>query len=222
MVEMIEDIDPARLRARLEEVHAVAGPDVEVLVAGKYVPLQLMGALAEAGVELIGENRLPDLQAKVERWGDTFTWDFIGNLQSRKVRDVLPLVRLIHSVGTESVAKRLAQYGGADTEVLVQVNVAGEEGKGRGGAGGARRLHRRVARPGQRPIDDAAVHRGPGGVEAALRAPGRARGGARSRPPLDGDDPGLARGGGGGGDDDPPGQRLAALNAMVRKSGPTS
>ena len=130
MVEMIEDIDPARLRARLEEVHAVAGPDVEVLVAGKYVPLELMGALADAGVELIGENRLPDLQAKVERWGETFTWDFIGNLQSRKVRDVLPLVRLIHSVGTESVAKRLAQYGGADTEVLVQVNVAGEEGKG--------------------------------------------------------------------------------------------
>ena len=127
MVEMIEDIDPARLRGRLEEVRAVAGPDVEILVAGKYVPLDLMGSLAEAGVELVGENRLPDLEAKVERWGDTFVWDFIGNLQSRKVRDVLPLVRLIHSVGSESVAKRLAQYGGPDTEVLVQVNVAGNK-----------------------------------------------------------------------------------------------
>ncbi|MFN8151810.1 MAG: YggS family pyridoxal phosphate enzyme [Solirubrobacterales bacterium] len=130
MVEMVEDIDPARVRGRLEEVREFAGPDVEVLVAGKYVPLDLMGSLAEAGVELIGENRLPDLEAKVERWGDTFTWDFIGNLQSRKVRDVLPLVRLIHSVGSESVAKRLAQYGGLETEVLVQVNVAGEDGKG--------------------------------------------------------------------------------------------
>lgn len=130
MVEMIENIDPERVRDRLEEVRAIAGPEVEILVAGKYVPVESMGALAEAGVTLIGENRLPDLEAKVARWGDTFTWDFIGNLQSRKVRDVLPLVRLIHSVGSASVARKLAQYAAADTEVLVQVNVAGEEGKG--------------------------------------------------------------------------------------------
>ncbi len=130
MVEMISEIDPERVRSNLDEVRAVAGPDVEVLVAGKYVPVELMAALAEAGVTLIGENRLPDLEAKVARWGDAFSWDFIGNLQSRKVRDVLPLVRLIHSVGTASVARRLAQYGAADTEVLVQVNVAGEQGKG--------------------------------------------------------------------------------------------
>lgn len=130
MVEMITDLDPELIRRRLEDVRAVAGPEVEILVAGKYVPVELMGSLAEAGVELIGENRLPDLEAKVERWGDAFTWDFIGNLQSRKVKDVLPLVRLIHSVGTESVARRLAQYADPSTEVLVQVNVAGEEGKG--------------------------------------------------------------------------------------------
>ena len=127
---MISEIDPGRVRGNLEEVVAVAGSDVEVLVAGKYVPVELMGALAEAGVTLIGENRLPDLEAKVARWGDTFSWDFIGNLQSRKVRDVLPLVRLIHSVGSESVARKLAQYAAGDTEVLVQVNVAGEQGKG--------------------------------------------------------------------------------------------
>lgn len=127
---MITDIEPDRVRERLEEVRALAGPEVEVLVAGKYVPVELMGALAEAGVELIGENRLPDLEAKVARWGDAFTWDFIGNLQSRKVKDVLPLVRLIHSVGSESVARRLAQHAEPGTEVLVQVNVAGEEGKG--------------------------------------------------------------------------------------------
>lgn len=130
MVEMIEELDAAAIRGRLEEVRAVCGDGVEVLVAGKYVPNELMGTLAEAGVTLIGENRLPDLEAKVERWGDAFTWDFIGNLQSRKVRDVVPLVRLIHSVGTESVARKLAQYADAGTEVLVQVNVAGEEGKG--------------------------------------------------------------------------------------------
>ena len=89
-----------------------------------------MGALAEAGVEIVGENRLGDLEEKRARWGDAFTWDFIGNLQSRKVRDVLPLVRLIHSVHSESVIKQLAKYGDADTEVLIQVNVAREEGKG--------------------------------------------------------------------------------------------
>lgn len=130
MVEMIESVDPGRIRTGLEEVRETAGPDVEILVAGKYVPVEMMGALAEAGVDLIGENRLPELEAKVERWGDTFTWDFIGNLQSRKVKDVVSLVRLIHSVGSESVARKLAQYADTDTEVLVQVNVAGEEGKG--------------------------------------------------------------------------------------------
>ena len=89
-----------------------------------------MGALAEAGVELVGENRLNDLVEKQERWRDAFTWDFIGNLQSRKVRDVLPRVRLIHSVHTDSVMRQLGKHGDDSTEVLIQVNVAGEEGKG--------------------------------------------------------------------------------------------
>lgn len=127
---MIERVDPDRVRHNLERVREVAGPGVEILVAGKYVPVELMDGLAEAGVTLIGENRLPDLEAKVERWGDAFRWDFIGNLQSRKVRDVVPLVRLIHSVGTESVARKLGQHADPATEVLVQVNVAGEEEKG--------------------------------------------------------------------------------------------
>ena len=72
-----------------------------------------MGALAEAGVELVGENRLQDLEAKRERWGDRFTWDFIGNLQSRKVKRILPLVRLIHSVATDSALEQLGRHGGA-------------------------------------------------------------------------------------------------------------
>ena len=89
-----------------------------------------MGALAEAGVRLVGENRQQELEAKHERWGDAFEWDFIGNLQSRKVKQLLPLCRLIHSVATDSVLEQLGRHGGPDTEVLVEVNVAGEEGKG--------------------------------------------------------------------------------------------
>ena len=130
MVEPIRDIDPAEVRRRLDDVREVAGSDVEILLACKYVPNEEMGALAEAGVTLVGENRLDDLEAKRERWGDAFEWDFIGNLQSRKVRDVLPLVRLIHSVGSASVLAQLGKHADPGTEVLVQVNVAGEEGKG--------------------------------------------------------------------------------------------
>jgi pyridoxal phosphate enzyme (YggS family) len=129
MVEPFRDIDPAAVRAKLELVRERA-PDVEVLVASKYVPLAEMGALVEAGVRLVGENRQQDLSAKHERFGPDFTWDFIGNLQSRKVRDVLPRVRLIHSVHSDSVMRQLGKHGDDSTEVLIQVNVAGEEGKG--------------------------------------------------------------------------------------------
>ena len=130
MVEPIRDLDPAAIAANLERVRARAGEGVEILVATKYVPLEEMGALAEAGVRLIGENRQQDLAAKHERWGDAFDWDFIGNLQSRKVKALLPICRLIHSVGTDSAAAELAKRGGAETEVLIEVNVSGEQGKG--------------------------------------------------------------------------------------------
>lgn len=130
MAELIHDIDPAKVAANLEEARALAGDRVEILVATKYVPLEEMGKLAEAGVRLVGENRQQDLAAKHERWGDAFEWDFIGNLQSRKVKLVLPLCRLIHSVATDSVLAQLEKHGGPDTEVLVEVNVSGEEGKG--------------------------------------------------------------------------------------------
>lgn len=130
MAELIHDIDAARVAANLEEVRAVAGERVELLVATKYVPLEEMGKLAEAGVRLVGENRQQDLAAKHERWGDAFEWDFIGNLQSRKVKAVLPLCRLIHSVATDSVLAQLEKHGTPETEVLVEVNLSGEEGKG--------------------------------------------------------------------------------------------
>jgi PLP dependent protein len=130
VAELIHDIDAVRLAANLEEVRAVAGAEVEVLVATKYVPLEEMGKLAEAGVTLVGENRQQDLAAKHERWGKSFEWDFIGNLQSRKLKQVLPLCRLVHSVATDSVLAQLEKHGTAETDVLVEVNVSGEEGKG--------------------------------------------------------------------------------------------
>ncbi|HET7454858.1 MAG TPA: YggS family pyridoxal phosphate enzyme [Solirubrobacterales bacterium] len=130
MAELIQDIDAAKVAANLEEARAVTGDRVELLVATKYVPLAEMGKLAEAGVRLVGENRQQDLAAKHERWGDAFEWDFIGNLQSRKVKAVLPLCRLIHSVATDSVLAQLEKYGTPTTEVLVEVNLSGEEGKG--------------------------------------------------------------------------------------------
>jgi uncharacterized pyridoxal phosphate-containing UPF0001 family protein len=129
-VEQFTGLDPDRIRARLEEVRAVAGDAVEVLAATKYVPSDEMGALAEAGVTLVGENRLQDLEAKHERWGDAFSWDFIGNLQSRKVKRIVPLVRLIHSLATDSALEQLERHAGPDTAVLVEVNLAGEQSKG--------------------------------------------------------------------------------------------
>jgi PLP dependent protein len=127
---LFHDIDPARVRANLEEVSAAAAGRAEILVACKYVPLEEMGALAVAGVELVGENRQQDLAAKHEAYAADFTWDFIGNLQSRKVKQILPLVRLIHSVGTDSVLEQLGRHGTPETEVLIEVNIAEEEGKG--------------------------------------------------------------------------------------------
>jgi PLP dependent protein len=127
---LIHGLDSAKLAANLERVRQRVGAGVEILAATKYVPLEEMGALAEAGIELVGENRQQELEAKHERWGDAFAWDFIGNLQSRKIKRILPLCRLIHSVATESALEQLGRHGNPQTEVLAEVNVAGEEGKG--------------------------------------------------------------------------------------------
>ena len=129
MVEPITGLDAEVVRGNLEGVREVAGPGVEVLAATKYVPLEEMGVLAEAGVSLVGENRLQDLEAKRESWGEAFDWDFIGNLQSRKVKRILPLVRLIHSVASDSALEQLGRHAPPETEILVEVNVAGEESK---------------------------------------------------------------------------------------------
>jgi PLP dependent protein len=127
---LIHGLEAGRVAANLERVRELAGEGVEILAATKYVPLEEMGTLAEAGVNLVGENRQQDLATKHERWGDAFEWDFIGNLQSRKVKLLLPICRLIHSVASDSALEQLGRHGRRETEVLVQVNVAAEEGKG--------------------------------------------------------------------------------------------
>ena len=126
-------LDPERIRSNLERVReriAAAGADPEavaICAATKYVPVDELPALAEAGITLVGENRAQDLAAKQELHGDLFEWDFIGVLQSRKVRDVAPNVRLIHSLASDSALRQLAKHRAR--EVLVEVNVAGEEEK---------------------------------------------------------------------------------------------
>ena len=122
-----------RVRENLERVReriAAAGRDpaeVEVCAATKYVPADELPVLAEAGIGLLGENRAQDLRAKQEGHRELFDWDFIGALQSRKVKEIAPRVRLIHSVASESALRQLERHPAP--EVLIQVNVAGEEGK---------------------------------------------------------------------------------------------
>src|SRR6266545_6228715 len=120
-------MDPERIRRNLERVREEIGAEVEILAATKYVEADDLPALAEAGIELVGENRAQDLLAKQEAHRDLFTWDFIGQLQSRKVKDIAPNVRLIHSIASESALHRLEQHPAR--EVLIQVNVAGEGSK---------------------------------------------------------------------------------------------
>jgi PLP dependent protein len=105
------------------------GAEVEILAAVKYVAVDAMGALAEAGITVVGENTAQALIAKQERWGERFTWDFIGHLQSRKTKDVLPRVRLIHSVESDSVVERIERHAQQPARVLLEVNAAGEESK---------------------------------------------------------------------------------------------
>lgn len=130
----LEALDVAVVRANLERVReriAAAGRDpaeVELLAATKYVPLDELPVLAEAGIELVGENRAQDMVAKHAAHGELFAWDFIGALQSRKVKDLAPIARLIHTVASESALAKLEQHPAP--EVLIQVDVAGEEGKG--------------------------------------------------------------------------------------------
>ncbi len=146
MVELIADLQAQRIRANLQRIRgevaaaaargpaAAEGPEreVEILAATKYVALKDMPILHEAGIRLVGENRAQDLEQKVAAHGDLFEWDFIGQLQSRRVRLIVPHVRLIHSVASESALRELERHRDSarpGLAILIEVNLAAEPGK---------------------------------------------------------------------------------------------
>jgi len=113
-------LSPEGVRERYEEARATG---VTVVAATKYLSLDELAVLAEAGVEVVGENRAQDLEAKHERYGDAFRWHFIGHLQSRKAKTVNAICELCHSLASESAAKRL------EIPALIEVNLSGEDSK---------------------------------------------------------------------------------------------
>ncbi len=137
MVELIRGLDPARVAANLARVRdqiddAAGGRDVRILAATKYVPDEELPALARGGVELVGENRAQDLERKIAAHGTLFEWHFIGRLQSRKVKAIVPHVTLIHSLASRSALAQLrahAEHAHPGLRLLLEVNVAREEGK---------------------------------------------------------------------------------------------
>ncbi|HET6548693.1 MAG TPA: YggS family pyridoxal phosphate-dependent enzyme [Solirubrobacter sp.] len=134
MPRLITGLDAARVHENLERTKqaiADAGRDpgeVEILAAVKYVPLEELDVLGEAGLTLLGENRAQDLEAKATKHPE-FRWHFIGQLQSRKVKQIVPHVELIHSVASHSALNQLERHGTPEIEILLEVNVADEPGK---------------------------------------------------------------------------------------------
>jgi uncharacterized pyridoxal phosphate-containing UPF0001 family protein len=116
-------LSPDRIRERYEQIREEVGPAVTVVAATKYVAVEDMAALAEAGIEVVGENRAQDLEAKHAVYGDVFRWHFIGHLQSRKAKVVNGICELVHSLVSESAASRLT------VPALVEVNLSGEPAK---------------------------------------------------------------------------------------------
>ena len=147
MAELISGLRIGRIRANIEHVREeIAGAvhrspvtraaqqrhGVELLAAIKYVGRNELPLLAEAGIELVGENRAQELRAKHGAHGDLFEWDFIGQLQSRRVREIVPYVRLIQSVASESALRELDRHRALarpGLRILIEVNIAGEPGK---------------------------------------------------------------------------------------------
>jgi len=116
-------VSPERVRAAYERIQAEVGSNVTVVAATKYVSLEEMAVLVEAGVEVVGENRAQDLERKHAVYGDAFRWHFIGHLQSNKAKVVNGICELVHSLGSESAAARLT------VPALVEVNLSGEDSK---------------------------------------------------------------------------------------------
>src|SRR5712692_4633753 len=117
-------MSPEQVRLNYERIKAEVGPEATVVAATKYVSVEEMAILAEAGIEVVGENRAQDLLAKHATYGSVFRWHFIGRLQSNKAKVVNRCCELVHSLDTHSAAARL------EVPALVQVNLAGEGSKG--------------------------------------------------------------------------------------------
>jgi uncharacterized pyridoxal phosphate-containing UPF0001 family protein len=115
-------MSPDAVRARYDEIVAAA-PGVTVVAATKYISIDQLNVLAEAGVPVVGENRAQDLEAKHARYGQAFRWHFIGHLQSRKAKVVNDTCELCHSLASESAARRLS------VPALIEVNLSGEKTK---------------------------------------------------------------------------------------------
>jgi len=113
-------LSPDAVRERYERIRAEVGPGVTIVAATKYVSVDDLTILVEAGVEVVGENRAQDLQAKHARYANAFRWHFIGHLQSRKAPLVSDLCELCHSLGSESAARKLT------IPALLEVNLSGE------------------------------------------------------------------------------------------------
>ena len=116
-------MSPEAVRANLERIRGEIGPDVAIVAATKYVRFDEMEALAQAGIEIVGENRAQDLERKHAAYGDAFRWHFIGHLQSNKAKAVSGVCELVHSLASESAARRL------QVPALVEVNLSGEPSK---------------------------------------------------------------------------------------------
>ena len=116
-------MSPETVRRNLARIRAEVGLQVTIVAATKYVSVEDMAVLAAAGVEVVGENRAQDLEAKHAEYGDAFRWHFIGHLQSRKAKTVNRTCELVHSLASESAAKRL------EVPALVEVNLSGEDTK---------------------------------------------------------------------------------------------
>jgi pyridoxal phosphate enzyme (YggS family) len=136
VADLIRGLEVERVRANLAGVRgeiAAAGRDpaeVEIVAAVKYLPVEELGVLAEAGITVVGENRAQDLALKAGAYPNRFRWDFIGRLQSRKVRSIVEYVRYIHSVDSDSVLAQLARHAPPALQVLIEVNIAQEPSKG--------------------------------------------------------------------------------------------
>ena len=180
------------IRARFDRVQDDVGPAVTVVAATKYVALADMALLVEAGVTVVGENRAQDLEAKHAEYGDAFTWHFIGHLQSNKVKVVNRICELVHSLDSESAARRLevpgARPGQPRRRRRRKSGVEPDE------LAGVPRLRRR----GLSTMPPAAASRG--GLAPVVRAAPRSGRRARPEGALDGHDAGLRRGRRGGRD----------------------